>query len=88
MGLREKLIELEETAGKKFSVTLTAEHGKDAEVVVDNCRCVKSCDDNFIVLSVSGLDIRIAGTPLVIENFGIGSLKITGKIQSLTFEEK
>lgn len=88
MGLRERLIELEETAGKKFSVTLTAEHGKDAEVVVDNCRYVKSCDDNFIVLSVSGLDIRIAGTPLVIENFGIGSLKITGKIQSLTFEEK
>lgn len=87
MGLREKLIEYEETAGRRFSVTMTAESGKDAELIVENCRCVKSCDDNFIVLSVSGKDIRISGTPLVIENFGIGSLKITGKIHSLTFEE-
>lgn len=87
MGLREKLIEYEETAGRRFSVTMTAESGEDAELIVENCRCVKSCDDNFIVLSVGGKDIRISGTPLVIENFGIGSLKITGKIHSLTFEE-
>lgn len=87
MGLREKLIEFEETAGKRFSVTMTAENGEGAELLIENCRCVKSCDDNFIVLSVSGMDIRISGTPLVIENFGIGSLKITGKIHSLTFEE-
>ncbi|MCX4356344.1 MAG: YabP/YqfC family sporulation protein [Oscillospiraceae bacterium] len=87
MGLREKLIEYEEAAGKRFSVTMTAESGEGTELIIENCRCVKSCDDNFIVLSVSGMDIRISGTPLVIENFGIGSLKITGKVHSLTFEE-
>jgi len=87
MGIRERLIEYEETTARKFSITLTAEKGSSAELLVENCRCVKSCDDNFIVLSVSGMDIRVSGTPLVIDNFGIGSIKITGKIHSLTFEE-
>ncbi|MCM1165008.1 MAG: YabP/YqfC family sporulation protein [Lachnospiraceae bacterium] len=87
MGIRERLIEYEETAGKRFSVTVSAESGRDAELLVENCRCVKSCDDNFIVLAVCGMDIRVSGMPLVIENFGVGSLRITGKIHSLTFEE-
>ena len=87
MGVRERLIEYEEMTGRRFSITMTAENGKNAELTVDNCRCVKSCDDNFIVLSVSGMDIRVSGTPLVIDNFGVGSIKITGKIHSLTFEE-
>lgn len=87
MGIRERLIEYEETAGRRFSVTVTADSENGAELIVENCRCVKSCDDNFIVLSVYGMDIRVSGTPLIIENFGIGSIKITGKIHSLTFEE-
>lgn len=86
MGVRERLIEYEETSGRRFSVTVTADNG-GMELIVDNCRRVKGCDDNFIVLSVYGMDIRVSGTPLVIENFGIGSIKITGKIRSLTFEE-
>lgn len=89
MGLREKLIEYEENTGKKCTVTLTTDGTPNAgtELVVENCRCVKSCDDNFIVLSVYGMDIRVSGTPLTINNFGIGSIMITGKIHSLTFEE-
>lgn len=86
MGVRERLIEYEEMAGRKFSITMTADSGKNAELTVENCRSVKSCDDNFIVLSVYGMDIRVSGTPLIIDNFGIGSIKITGKIHSLTFE--
>lgn len=86
MGVRERLIEYEEMAGRKFSITMTADNGKNAELTVENCRSVKSCDDNFIVLSVYGMDIRVSGTPLIIDNFGIGCIKITGKIHSLTFE--
>ena len=89
MGIREKLIEFEEQAQKKCTVTFSADGGlkNGAELVVDNCRCVKNCDDNFIVLSVFGMDIRVTGAPLVFENFGIGSVRITGRIHSLTFEE-
>lgn len=89
MRMREKLIELEELAGRKCTVTFTADNGirSGSELYVENCRSVKSCDDNFIILSVYGMDIHISGTPLLLENFGIGSVKISGKIHSLTFEE-
>lgn len=87
MGVREKLIEFEESQGKRCTITLTAENGKTAELAVENCRCVKNCDDNFIVLSVYGMDIRVTGAPLELNNFGVGSVRITGKIHSLTFEE-
>lgn len=89
MGIREKLIEIEEQASRKCTITLTADGGlqKDTELRVDNCRCVKNCDDNFVILSVYGMDIHISGTPLVLENFGAGSVCVTGKIHSLTFEE-
>lgn len=88
MGIKERLIEIEELASRKFTVTLTADGSqKDFELRIDNCRCVKNCDDNFVVLSVYGMDIHISGTPLVLENFGAGSVCVTGKIHSLTFEE-
>ncbi|MCH5205473.1 MAG: YabP/YqfC family sporulation protein [Oscillospiraceae bacterium] len=89
MGIREKLIEFEELSQKKCTVTLVTDGGlrNGAELCVENCRCVKNCDDNFIVLSVFGMDIHVSGAPLVFENFGIGGVKITGKIHSLTFEE-
>lgn len=89
MGVRDKLIEFEENTGRKCTVTLTTNGGLSAgaELIVENCRSVKGCDDNFIVLSVYGMDIHVSGTPLIFENFGIGSVKITGKIHSLTFEE-
>lgn len=89
MGVREKLIEFEENQGRRCTITFTTEHGLhgDNELSVENCRCVKNCDDNFIVLSVYGMNIRVTGAPLELENFGVGSVKITGKIHSLTFEE-
>lgn len=89
MGLREKLIEFEENASRQCNVTLCVDGGikNGAELCVENCRCVKQCDDNLIVLSVFGMDIHVVGAPLVFENFGVGSVRITGKIHSLTFEE-
>lgn len=89
MGVREKLIEFEENQGKRCTITLTAENGMrgNAELTVENCRCVKNCDDNYIVLSVNGMDIRVTGAPLELNNFGIGSVRIIGKIHSLSFDE-
>lgn len=89
MGIREKLIELEEQAQKKFTVTITADGRSpgNSEVRVENCRCVKSCDENFVELSVYGMNINISGTPLMLENFGVGSVKITGRIHSISFDE-
>ena len=89
MGIREKLIEIEEMASRKCTITLTTDGStqKDFELRVDNCRCIKNCDDNFVILSIYGMDIHISGTPLILENFGAGSVCVTGKIHSLTFEE-
>lgn len=89
MGVREKLIEFEENQSRRCTITLTTENGLrgNAELAVENCRCVKNCDDNYIVLSVYGMDIRVTGAPLELENFGVGSVRITGKIHSLSFEE-
>ena len=89
MGIREKLIELEEQTQKKCTVTITTDgrSPEKTEVRVENCRCVKSCDENFVILSVYGFDVNISGTPLTLENFGVGSVKITGRIHSLTFDE-
>lgn len=89
MGVREKLIALEELTARKSTVTVSTDGGlrNGAEICVENCRCIKELDDNFIVLSVYGMDIRVSGTPLCLENFGVGSVKITGFIHSLTFEE-
>ncbi len=89
MGIRDKLIELEEQSQKQCTITLTVDNGlrSGAELCVQNIRCVKNCDENFVVLSVYGMDIHVSGTPLVLENFGVGSITIRGRIHSLTFEE-
>lgn len=89
MSIREKLIEIEEQAQRKCSITITTDgrEPENSEIRVENCRCVKSCDENFVILSVCGFDINISGTPLMLENFGVGSVRITGRIHSLTFDE-
>ncbi len=89
MSIRDRLTSIEELAAKKSTVTFSSDgnYNRGTELFVENCRCVKAVDDNFIVLSVYGMDIRIAGEPLCLENFGVGSVKITGVIHSLTFEE-
>lgn len=89
MSVRERLTALEELAAKKSTVTFSTDGGlrNGGELCIENCRCIKELDDNFIVLSVYGMDIRVSGAPLCLENFGVGSVKITGYIHSLTFEE-
>lgn len=83
MGVKEKLISLENEAARHFTITIR----DSGELYIENCRCVRECGDNFITLSVYSADIRIAGTPLVLESFGVNGVKISGKIHSLTLEE-
>ena len=83
MNVKDKLIAIEAAAARHSTITL-----HDAgELYVENCTCVKSCDDSFITLCVYGMDITVAGTPLVLESFGVDGVKVTGKIHSLTLEE-
>lgn len=83
MGVKEKLIALEDTSRKHSTITIR----DGCELYVENCRCVCGYDDNFITLSVYGMDIKICGAPLVFESFGAEGVKISGRIHSLTLEE-
>ncbi len=83
MSIKDKLISFENEASRHCTVTM--HDGR--ELYVENCRCIKECDDNFITLSVAGADIRVTGAPLTLESFGVNGVKISGKIHSLTLEE-
>ena len=83
MGIKEKMIYLGEMGERRSTITLR----NGTELLVENCRGVSSFDDNFITLSVYGLQVTISGTPLMFESFGVDGVRITGKIHSLTLEE-
>ncbi len=87
MGLREKLINLEEQAARECTVTIKIVGGREREMYVENCKKIVSCDDDFITLGVFGANIRISGVPLILENFGVNGVKISGKIGSVELEE-
>lgn len=87
MGLREKLINLEEQATRECTVTIKIVGGREREMYVENCKKIVSCDDDFITLGVFGANIRISGVPLILENFGVNGVKISGKIGSVELEE-
>lgn len=84
MNIKEKIFTLDDMPHRHSTITIR----DGCEIYVENCRCVRGCDDNFITLSVYGMDIRISGTPLILESFGAEGIKISGKIHSLTMEER
>ncbi|MGN1119022.1 MAG: YabP/YqfC family sporulation protein, partial [Oscillospiraceae bacterium] len=57
------------------------------ELLVENCRGVSGYDENFITLQVYGMNVTVAGAPLMLESFGAQGVRITGRIHSLTLEE-
>ena len=87
MSLRDKIIGLEEQAARDCTITVQIHAGKDREIYVENCRKIISCDDDFITLGIFGANIRVSGVPLILENFGVGGVKISGKISSIEFAE-
>lgn len=87
MSLRDKIIGLEEQAARDCTITVQIHAGIDREIYVENCRKIISCDDDFITLGIFGANIRVSGVPLILENFGVGGVKISGKITALEFTE-
>ena len=89
MGLLyDKLIALDELSYRECVITIKLGKGREnAELYVENCRKVLSCDSEFITLKAGGADIRVLGAPLALENFGVEGVKITGKIASVDFSE-
>ncbi len=87
MSLRDKIIGLEEQAARDCTITVQIHGGREREIFVENCRKVISCDDEFITLGIIGANIRVSGVPLILENFGVGGVKISGKISSIEFAE-
>ena len=83
MSVKEKMLYMAE-AGERRSV-ITLRNGN--ELLVENCRGVSGCDDNFITLAVYGMNVTVSGTPLMLESFGAEGVRITGRIHSLTLEE-
>lgn len=87
MSLRDKIIGLEEQAARECTITVQIHGGKDREIYVENCRKIISCDDDFITLGIFGACVRVSGVPLILENFGVNGVKISGKITSIEFAE-
>lgn len=83
MGLKETLIRLGDCTGEPC-ITLRG----DYELCAENCRSISACDENTAVLCMKGLDVRVVGTELTIENFGAYGVKLTGRIHSLTVERR
>ena len=87
-ALYEKLIALEELSARECVITIHLRgNTEQAEIYVENCRKILSCDDEFITLGICGAEVRVSGTPLILENFGVGGVKITGKICSVDFSQ-
>lgn len=83
MSIKEKMIYMAEAGDRRSVITLR----NGNELLVENCCGVCGYDDNFIRLSVYGMNVTIAGTPLMLESFGADGVRITGKIHSLTLED-
>lgn len=86
-ALYDKLIELEEFSTRECVITIRIKEKEQAEIYAENCRKIISCDNEFITLGICGAEVRISGTPLILENFGINGVKITGKICSVDFSQ-
>lgn len=82
MGIKDTLIRLGEYRGEAQTLIFG-----NRELCIENCRCITACDENLAVLRMEGIDIRVTGTELMLENFGAYGVKLTGRIHSLTFEE-
>lgn len=83
MGLKETLIRLGDMPQLHSQITIR----DSSELCAENCRCVSGYDENLVVLRMESILVHIAGTELVLENFGAYGVKITGRIHSVTMEE-
>ena len=54
--------------------------------IVFDCQCVVDYSEDFIVLNLGKLNLKIRGEGLVLSSFSFGQTDITGDIVSLEFE--
>ncbi len=55
-------------------------------MLVFDCDCVLDYSEEFIVLKLGKLNLKIRGDELVLSSFAFGQTDITGEIISLEFE--
>lgn len=56
-------------------------------VLVFDCKCVVDYCEDYIVLNLGNLYLKIRGAELVLSSFSYGQTDITGEIVSLEFEK-
>ena len=54
--------------------------------IVFDCKCVVDYSEEYIVLNLGKLNLKIKGAGLVLSSFSFGQTDITGDIVSLEFE--
>lgn len=57
------------------------------EITVENCREITSYDENSIELKLAKNIVKVVGLDMKMRNFTSEGVIITGKIQSITFED-
>ena len=55
-------------------------------MIVFDCKCVVDFSDDFIILNLGNLNMKIRGDNLVISTFCYGQTDISGEIVSIDFE--
>lgn len=57
-------------------------------VLIENCRKISLLNENEIKLSLSRCDIAIIGLDMKARNYSKTGIEISGKIHSISFEER
>ncbi len=83
MGIKESLIRLGDADSAKWQLTFI----EGSTLYLNNCRSIKSCDENYIVLQTAGGCLQLTGTDLVIEGYNGRGVMVSGSIHSITLED-
>lgn len=58
----------------------------NSKMTVTDCKCVVDYSNEFVVLNIGELNVKIKGDGLVLSSFTYGETNITGEIVSVEFE--
>ncbi len=63
----------------------TIELFSNSRVIVTDCKCVVDYSNEYIVLNLGTLNLKITGRNLVADSFSFGQTDIKGNIEKLEF---
>lgn len=69
--------------GGRFYITF-----EEGEVTIEGCNGVLTYRDELIVLRLSGQNLRISGSGLLLKSYFDGEMQISGKITGLELEKR